>query len=38
MSDLIGLLIVLCVARYFTNKKTDSMRVKKWWDEGDKDK
>lgn len=36
MSKLIGLFIVLCVARYCTNRKTDSMRVKKWWDDGGK--
>lgn len=36
MNNLIGLFIVFCIARYCTNKKIDSMRVKKWWDEGDK--
>ena len=37
MSELIGLFIVLCVVRHFTNRKIDSMRIKKWWDDGGKD-
>ena len=37
MDRLIGLFIVLCIVRHFTNKATDNMRVKKWWDEGGKD-
>lgn len=36
MDVLIGLLVVLCIARHFTNRKIDNMRVKKWWDEGGK--
>lgn len=36
MDWIIGLIIVICIARHFTNGKIDSSRVKKWWNEGNK--
>lgn len=38
MNDLIGLLIVLCIAVSCSNKTIDSKRVKQWFDKEMKSK